>query len=72
MILKLKDTSKQVKAKAKKREGGIFLPLLAFKGARKMIDTELINKAKKKSGLIEQIDAAWREFVDRCRKPSYG
>lgn len=32
-----------------------------------MIDTELINKAKKKSGLIEQIDAAWREFVDRLK-----
>ena len=30
-----------------------------------MIDTELITKAKKKSGLIEKIDASWREFVER-------
>ena len=36
-----------------------------------MIDTELINKAKKKSGLIEQIDAAWREFVDRLKDNTF-
>lgn len=32
-----------------------------------MIDTQLISKAKKKSGLIEQIDASWREFVNRLK-----
>ncbi|MBU4467348.1 MAG: hypothetical protein KKC39_01195 [Candidatus Omnitrophica bacterium] len=36
-----------------------------------MIDTELVNKAKKKSGLIEQIDAAWREFVNRLRENTF-
>jgi hypothetical protein len=44
---------------------------LAFKGDRKMIDTELISKAKKKSGLIEQIDAAWREFVNRLKENTF-
>ena len=29
-----------------------------------MIDTELIVKAKKKSTLIEKIDASWREFTE--------
>jgi hypothetical protein len=33
-----------------------------------MIDTELINKAKKKSGLIEKIDASWHEFVERLKE----
>jgi len=33
-----------------------------------MIDTELVNKAKKKSGLIERIDVSWREFVDRLKE----
>ncbi len=33
-----------------------------------MIDTELINKAKKKSGLIEQIDVSWREFVRKLKE----
>lgn len=33
-----------------------------------MIDTELVNKAKKKSGLIERIDASWREFVERLKE----
>lgn len=36
-----------------------------------MIDTELISKAKKKSGLIEQIDASWREFVDRLKDNTF-
>ena len=36
-----------------------------------MIDTELVNKAKKKSGLIEQIDVAWREFVDRLKDNTF-
>lgn len=36
-----------------------------------MIDTELVSKAKKKSGLIEQIDAAWREFVNRLRENTF-
>ena len=33
-----------------------------------MIDTELIGKAKKKSGLIEQIDASWREFTEGLKE----
>lgn len=33
-----------------------------------MIDTEFVNKAKKKSGLIERIDVSWREFVDRLKE----
>lgn len=33
-----------------------------------MIDTLLVNKAKKKSGLIERIDASWREFVTRLKE----
>lgn len=36
-----------------------------------MIDTQLINKAKKKSGLIEQIDASWREFVNRLKENTF-
>jgi len=36
-----------------------------------MIDTLLINKAKKKSGLIERIDASWREFVDRLKESTF-
>jgi hypothetical protein len=36
-----------------------------------MIDTLLINKAKKKSGLIEQIDASWREFVERLKENTF-
>ena len=33
-----------------------------------MIDTKLITKAKKKSGLIEKIDSSWREFVERLKE----
>ena len=33
-----------------------------------MIDTELVNKAKKKSTLIEKIDASWREFVEGLKE----
>lgn len=33
-----------------------------------MIDTLLVNKAKKKSGLIERIDVSWREFVTRLKE----
>ena len=33
-----------------------------------MIDTELINKAKRKSNLIEEIDASWREFVRKLKE----
>ena len=33
-----------------------------------MIDTELISKAKKKSGLIEQIDTSWREFTEGLKE----
>lgn len=36
-----------------------------------MIDTELITKAKKKSGLIERIDVSWREFVDRLKENTF-
>lgn len=36
-----------------------------------MIDTELVRKAKKKSGLIERIDASWREFVDRLKESTF-
>lgn len=36
-----------------------------------MIDTLLISKAKKKSGLIEKIDASWREFVDRLKENTF-
>jgi len=36
-----------------------------------MIDTELVSKAKKKSGLIERIDASWREFVDRLKESTF-
>jgi len=36
-----------------------------------MIDTQLVNKAKKKSGLIEKIDASWREFVDRLKDNTF-
>jgi len=36
-----------------------------------MIDTELVTKAKKKSGLIERIDASWREFVDRLKENTF-
>jgi len=36
-----------------------------------MIDTLMINKAKKKSGLIKQIDASWREFVDRLKNSAF-
>ena len=36
-----------------------------------MIDTLMVNKAKKKSGLIEQIDASWREFVDRLKDSTF-
>ena len=33
-----------------------------------MIDTELIVKAKKKSTLIEKIDASWREFTEGLKE----
>ena len=36
-----------------------------------MIDTLLVSKAKKKSGLIEKIDASWREFVDRLKESTF-
>lgn len=36
-----------------------------------MIDTLLVNKAKKKSGLIERIDASWREFVGRLKENTF-
>lgn len=36
-----------------------------------MIDTLLVSKAKKKSGLIEKIDASWREFVDRLKENTF-
>jgi hypothetical protein len=36
-----------------------------------MIDTLLVNKAKKKSGLIEKIDASWREFVTRLKESTF-
>jgi len=36
-----------------------------------MIDTLLVSKAKKKSGLIERIDASWREFVDRLKESTF-
>lgn len=36
-----------------------------------MIDTQLISKAKKKSTLIERIDASWREFVDRLKDNTF-
>lgn len=36
-----------------------------------MIDTKLITKAKKKSGLIEKIDASWREFVERLKENTF-
>ena len=36
-----------------------------------MIDTKLITKAKKKSGLIEKIDSSWREFVERLKEGTF-
>lgn len=36
-----------------------------------MIDTLLISKAKNKSGLLEQIDASWREFVARLKDNNF-
>lgn len=36
-----------------------------------MIDTKLVNKAKKKSGLIEKIDSSWREFVKRLKENTF-
>lgn len=36
-----------------------------------MIDTELITKAKKKSGLFERIDDSWREFVERLKENTF-
>ena len=36
-----------------------------------MIDTKLINKAKKKSGLIEKIDSSWREFMERLKENTF-
>jgi len=36
-----------------------------------MIDTKLVNKAKKKSGLIEKIDSSWREFVKRLEENTF-
>jgi len=36
-----------------------------------MIDIELVNKAKKKSGLIEKIDASWREFVASLKENTF-
>jgi len=62
--------SKQVKAKAK-QERERFFSLSWLLKELKMIDTELISKAKKKSGLIEQIDASWREFVDRLKDNTF-
>ena len=41
---------------------------LKNKEEQKMIDTKLITKAKKKSGLIEKIDSSWREFVERLKE----
>jgi hypothetical protein len=69
MISKLKDTSKQVKRKTKREGENLSLSLIKRNEA--MIDTELVSKAKKKSGLIEQIDAAWREFVDRLKDNTF-
>jgi len=65
----LKDTSKQVKRKTKREGENLSLSLIKRNEA--MIDTELISKAKKKSGLIEQIDAAWREFVNRLKENTF-
>ena len=36
-----------------------------------MIDTLMVDKAKKKSCLIEQVDASWREFVDRLKSSAF-
>ena len=36
-----------------------------------MIDTKLIAKAKKKSGLLEHIDSSWREFVERLKEGTF-
>ncbi len=36
-----------------------------------MIDTKLIDKAKKGSGLIEKIDSSWREFVERLKEGTF-
>lgn len=36
-----------------------------------MIDTKLINKAKKKSNLLEYIDSSWREFVERLKEGTF-
>lgn len=36
-----------------------------------MIDTKLIDKAKKKSGLLEKIDSSWREFVERIKEGTF-
>jgi hypothetical protein len=69
MISKLKDTSRQVKRKTKREGENLSLSLINRSEA--MIDTELVNKAKKKSGLIEQIDVAWREFVNRLKENTF-
>ncbi|MDP2959969.1 MAG: hypothetical protein Q8N71_00975, partial [candidate division Zixibacteria bacterium] len=36
-----------------------------------MIDTKLIDKAKKGSGLIKKIDSSWREFVERLKEGTF-
>jgi len=36
-----------------------------------MIDVKLIEKAKTKSAVIEEIDASWREFVDRLKENTF-
>ena len=36
-----------------------------------MIDEKLINKAKKKSSLLEHIDSSWREFVERLKEGTF-
>lgn len=36
-----------------------------------MIDRKLISKAKNKSRLIAQIDASWREFVEKIKQETF-
>jgi len=71
MTSKWKDTSKPAKGKKpKEREPKNSLSLIK-RSLNQMIDTLLVNKAKKKSGLIERIDASWREFVERLKENTF-
>ena len=41
-------------------------PLLNL-GGYKMIDTELVRKAKATSGIIKEIDNAWRDYTSTLK-----